>query len=262
MMNKTKRIFLLLVAMVTSFTHLHTSACAMMKGSRKDFVASKHAQRRSARQHHPSKAHVGVARNPRPSEHVSQEPGWWDRIWGRVRAWLGYQTEKIVDEKIVDFVYERDAQAVLKIIKDDWYWLFMPPYSFPESPEYILKHRSPGPEPENVAHRGKLKIKVLRENDEVAGFVTYYKENFDTGEVQLLAVAPKFRKRGYGRRLIGYAIKKLFSMGCKKVSLLTRKDDHKARRLYERIGFKEIGHYDHSSGRLIHYSLTRKGFKG
>jgi len=157
---------------------------------------------------------------------------------------------------IVDFVYERDAQAVLKIFHADWDWLFPGPDYYPD---YILKNRSPGEEPARVAYRGKLKIKVLRENGEIAGFTTYYKENFYTGRIQFVAVSSTFRKKGYGRLLTEYAIRQLFSMGCRKVILLTRIKNHRARRLYERIGFKETSRDD--EGGFINYSISPEDFK-
>ena len=156
---------------------------------------------------------------------------------------------------VVDFVYERDVQAVLKIFHDNWYWLFPGP---DYSPEYILKHRSPGQEPSRAAHRGKLNIKVMRENNEVTGFTTYYKENFYIGRLQFVAVSSAFRKRGYGRLLTEYAIRQLFSMDCRKVVLQTRTNNHKAMRIYERLGFKETSRDDE----FISYAISRKDFEG
>jgi len=157
---------------------------------------------------------------------------------------------------IVDFVYDRDAQAVLKIFHADWDWLFPGPDYYPE---YILKHRSPGEEPGRAAYRGKLKIKILRDNDKIAGFTTYYKENFYIGRIQFVAVASAFRKKGYGRLLTEYAIRQLFSLGCKKVVLLTRIKNVRARRLYERIGFKETGRDE--EGGFINYAISPENFK-
>jgi len=157
---------------------------------------------------------------------------------------------------IIDFVYERDAQAVLKIFHANWDWLFPGPDYYPE---YILKNRSPGEEPGRAAYRGKLKIKVLRENDAVAGFTTYYKENFYTGRIQFVAVSSAFRKKGYGRLLTEYAIGQLFSMGIRRVVLLTRIKNHRARRLYGRIGFKETSRDD--KGGFINYAISPKDFK-
>ena len=157
---------------------------------------------------------------------------------------------------IVDFVYERDAQAMLKIFKDNWYWLFPGP---DYSPDYILRHRSPGREPSRAAYRGKLHIKVLRENNDVAGFTTYYKENFYRGRVQFVAVSLTFRKKGYGRLLSDHAVKQLFALGCRKVILTTRINNHKALRIYERIGFKETSRDDEYG--LIDFAISRKDFK-
>ena len=158
---------------------------------------------------------------------------------------------------VVDFVYERDAQAVLKIFNDNWYWLFPGP---DYSPDYILRYRSPGEELSRVRYRGKLNIKVLRENNDVSGFTTYYKENFYRGRIQFVAISSAFRKRGYGRLLTEYAVRQLFAVGCRKVVLQTRTNNHKAMRLYERIGFKETSRDDEDG--FIFYAISGEDFKG
>jgi ribosomal protein S18 acetylase RimI-like enzyme len=155
---------------------------------------------------------------------------------------------------IVDFDEERDTQAMLKIFYDDYYWLFPGP---DYSPEYILKYRSPGQSPMYARYLGKLHIKVLRENNTVAGFTTYYQENFYNGEIQFIAVSKDFRRKGYGKMLTEYAVKELFKMGCKKVSLLTRVSNV-ARKLYEKIGFKETSHDEE----FVFYSIYPSDFKG
>ena len=158
-------------------------------------------------------------------------------------------------DSIVHFVPERDTKAMLKIFYDDWYWLFPGP---DYSPEYILKYRSPGQESGYHRYMGKLQIKVLRDGGKLAGFTTYYKKNFYEGQVQFVAVSPDFRRKGYGRLLTDYAVKGLFGMGCRKVSLLTRLNNKGARRLYEKIGFKEAWRDEDG---FIYYSIVPSNFK-
>lgn len=157
---------------------------------------------------------------------------------------------------VSDFVSQRDRKEMLKIFYDDWYWLF-PGSDY--SPEYILDTKSPGKEAYQAQYRGKLQIKVLRKDGKLAGFTTYYKKNFYEGQIQFVAVSPAFRRKGYGQMLTVCAVKGLFAMGCKKASLLTRLNNEKARRIYERLGFKETSRDDDG---FIYYSVTPKDFKG
>ncbi len=161
-----------------------------------------------------------------------------------------------VEGQIIDFNESRDTKAMLKIFYDDWYWLF-PGSDY--SPEYILKYRSPGAASYYTRYFGKLNIKVLRQNNTVAGFTTYYQENFYNGEIQFVAVSKDFRRKGYGKLLTEYAVKDLFKMGVKKVSLCTRLNNEGARRIYEKVGFKEI-HRDEDG--FIYYSIFPENFKG
>jgi len=159
------------------------------------------------------------------------------------------------DKDIVDFNHGRDTKEILKIFYDDWDWLFPGP---DYSPEYILKHKIPGKELYQARYRGKLQIKVLRIDGQVAGFTTYYKKNFYEGQVQFVAVSQDFRRQGYGRRLTISAVKGLFALKCKKVFLFTRLSNTRARSLYESLGFKEV---DRDDG-FITYSVREKDFKG
>lgn len=157
--------------------------------------------------------------------------------------------------KIVDFDEARDMQECLKIFYDDWYWLFPGP---DYSPEFILKYRSPGEPAYYARYQGKLIVKVLRDNNKVAGFTTYYQKNFYEGEIQFIAVAKEFRRKGYGKQLTEFAVKSLFDMGVQKVSILTRLGNEKARRIYERLGFQE----ESRDEEFIYYSVGRTDFKG
>ncbi|MCK5632450.1 GNAT family N-acetyltransferase [bacterium] len=155
---------------------------------------------------------------------------------------------------IVSFVEERDTKEILDIFYNDWYWLFPGP---DYSPEFILKNKAPGKEWYQARYMGKLHIKVLRESGKVAGFTTFYKKNFYEGHIQFVAVAKDFRKKGYGQMLTEHAIKSLIDLGSKKITLLTRLNNTRARSIYERIGFKETRRDDG----FIFYFITPKVFK-
>ena len=109
---------------------------------------------------------------------------------------------------IYDFNETRDAQAVKKIFKDDWYCLSNRDY-IPESVDFVLRTHSPNEyEPR---YYGKMNIKVLREQDTLVGFITYYMLNFYEGKILFLAINPDFRGKRYGEPLLKYAINDLFN---------------------------------------------------
>ena len=60
--------------------------------------------------------------------------------------------------------------------------------------------------------------------------------------------------------LTEYAVRQLFAVGCRKVVLQTRTNNHKAMRLYERIGFKETSRDDEDG--FIFYAISGEDFKG
>jgi len=138
---------------------------------------------------------------------------------------------------IYDFDYARDAKEILDIFDKDWYWLVA--HFTPEeySADFMLKNRTYEQNPANPANFGKLVIKVAREGNRLAGFTAYFKRRFYEGFVLYLAVARDFRRKGYGKKLMKYAINDLFNQGCSVIRLLTR-TDNVARKLYEKLGFK------------------------
>lgn len=135
---------------------------------------------------------------------------------------------------IYEFNGERDTKPILDLFEQNWYWLIANPGS---SPAFMLKYRTPN---ENPIYFGKMKIKVLRENDQVAGFVTYYMENPTEGRILFLAVGHNFRGKGYGKVLAQYAIAGLITMGAQKITLWTRLENLPAQKIYKELGFAEV----------------------
>jgi len=161
--------------------------------------------------------------------------------------------------QIIQFDYDRDAQQMLKIFYDDWYWLF-PGEDY--SPEHILKYKVPGKEWYQQKYRGKLNIKVIRKKGKIAGFTTYYKENLYEGVLQFISVSPDFRRQGLATLLTKYAVDQLFKMGVAKVTLTTRRNNP-ARKIYEGMGFTLTGHDGNVSAydQLVFYKIDEKTFR-
>ncbi len=150
---------------------------------------------------------------------------------------------------IYDFDESRDTQPILAIFKTDRYWLLANPET---SPEAMLKYRTP--HPQDPFYTGKLYIKVLRENNQFIGFVTYYKETFKDWRLLFLAIKPEMRGKHYGEKLMEYAFADMKKLGATKVILTTRTENFRAQKLYTRLGFTEYARddgYVHFEKKLI-----------
>lgn len=143
--------------------------------------------------------------------------------------------QRSIDPDIYDFQDDRDTQDVLAIMKKDWDLLVA---SSNYSAEFMLKNRAPSDyEPE---YFGKMRIKVLRQDNRVVGFVTYYMQKMYQGHILFLAVDKDYRGKGYAKRLINYALQDLKAMGASYARILTYLKNLPAQKLYgQTLGFTE-----------------------
>jgi ribosomal protein S18 acetylase RimI-like enzyme len=144
-----------------------------------------------------------------------------------------YYHRNVQQGPIYDFNPARDTQAMMEIFHQDWDWLLA---SRDSSPAFMLKHRTYDSDP---THFGSLHIKVLRENDTVAGFAAYYMETRTQGRLLFLAVSRNFRGHGYGKTLALRAIEELFKLGADHIALWTRVSNLPAQKIYRDLGFVE-----------------------
>src|SRR6516225_3076325 len=144
-----------------------------------------------------------------------------------------YKTQRVTE--ILDFDEERDKPFILDIFKNDWYWL-VSEYSTDFSPEYMLHYHASSKNPEHV---GNLTIKTLYDNTNPIGFVAYYKKSFYDGFILFLAIRKEYKAKGYGKKLLQYAIDDLKSRFVNKIRLVTRVSNAAAIKLYTKSGFKE-----------------------
>ena len=63
----------------------------------------------------------------------------------------------------------------------------------------------------------------------------------DEGEILNLGVAPAHQRRGVGRVLVEHLLTLLAERGVDAVFLEVRESNAAARRLYQRLGFREVG---------------------
>jgi|GEM_PF-471975 len=153
-------------------------------------------------------------------------------------------------------VYEesRDWPFILDMFDKNWFWLVAQTRE-EYDPNFDFKHLTWSTNPYNF---GKLNVRVYYADNEPAGFIAYYKKNFYEGHVWYIAVKEEYRKKGYAKQLLKYAIQDLFNQGCQIVTLLTRLINTPARTTYTHLGFAETRHDD----TFIYYALRKKDYKG
>lgn len=132
-----------------------------------------------------------------------------------------------------DYNPETDKDEIVALYEKDRYWLTDSPES---TIEFMLKYKS---HDFNLANRGKLHFKILKEAGQFAGFTAYYMQQRGIGKVLFLAVKHEFRGKKYGTLLMNYAIAELKKLGAHEVVLVTRTINYPAQRIYESIGFVE-----------------------
>jgi ribosomal protein S18 acetylase RimI-like enzyme len=161
---------------------------------------------------------------------------------------------------IQSFMYQRDAQFIKDIFVQDWYWLVSDESDLSYDEEvsdieqllrhgYIEKRGGRGQEP--------AFIKMIVDDNKPQAFIVYYKQRAHRGYIQFLGVSPEARGKGYGTKLIKYALSDLFSKDCDYVYLTARLSNTKARSIYEAVGFKE----KYRDEKYIEYNLFKRDFK-
>lgn len=114
--------------------------------------------------------------------------------------------------------------------------------------EVMLKHRSPNKV--ESKYFGKLDTVVMYEQGQPVGFVSYYMKTSYIGHILYLAVDKPFRRKGYAKRLVTFAINRLKQQGVKIVKLATYVENTKAQKLYtEQFGFVK----ENQDGKIIFY---------
>lgn len=149
----------------------------------------------------------------------------------------GYYYWRTHYPSMYEFDYARDNQQVVGIFHQNWHWLIT---SDTYSPEFTLKYLAPN---ENRKYLGKLKITVLRQGNEILGFVAYYMKSTDLGFLLFLAVDKRYTRKKYGERLLRYGLQQLTQMGAQKIQLFCRTTNIPALTLYKRVGFYKSSKY-------------------
>ena len=81
-----------------------------------------------------------------------------------------------------------------------------------------------------------LFLVLERDNEIIASIMIGYDGH--RGVLNYLAVDPKFRNQGLGRKLVKLAEDKLKNLGCPKINLLVRVSNIDVREFYKKLGFE------------------------
>lgn len=149
---------------------------------------------------------------------------------------------------IADYKKSRDKDMILNLFKKNWYWL-VSEYSKDFSPENMVENLA---HDKNLQSYGTVTIKVMLENGQPVGFVSYYMKKFYEGFIWFLAVKEEARNKKYGRLLMQTALNDLKERGAKYVRLITRTTNYSAQALYKRLGFRETNRDD----KFIDYEIV------
>ena len=132
-----------------------------------------------------------------------------------------HQTTK--QYSITTFDPERDTQSVTNLFAKE---------------RYHLKNRYPESYIKSCHHNHYCDIKILRENNEFAGFIGYYSSE-NRGNISYLAIEENFRGKGYGKKLLTHSMKDLHNKGINSIKICTKHNNIPALTLYGKTGFKE-----------------------
>lgn len=135
---------------------------------------------------------------------------------------------------ITSFNYATDIAAVETLIKKEWKHLFWMPAYDQSMITGIFKDLHPGDPAARAQH---LYVTVLKDNEKLQGFITYYFSKPDTGHIELLCVDPESQGNGYGKKLLAYAEKFFKAHQCAGVQLYVYTYNEHAIEFYKRNGF-------------------------
>lgn len=128
----------------------------------------------------------------------------------------------------------RDRQALITLFKDNWYWLIPDTTIF--SVETFLDQNTKL----QGTNKDDNKILVYCVDNKPIGMVAYYDDSYYRGQLRFIVVDKEYRGKGYSKELMNYALNDMKKRGLSKVRLLTRTNNDPARKLYLKLGFKEL----------------------
>ncbi len=138
------------------------------------------------------------------------------------------------DPAISNYEAGRDKAFIKQQFKENWYTMTPDPTM---DVDFLLDNLVPSKH--QLQHTGKMAIKMLYENNEPVGFISYYMATRYQGHIQFLIIAADKRGKRSGEKLMNYALEDLKRQGAKTVKIYTRTENLAAQKLYKRVGFIE-----------------------
>ncbi|MBC8479593.1 MAG: GNAT family N-acetyltransferase [FCB group bacterium] len=139
----------------------------------------------------------------------------------------------------------QDASALARLHIDSWraaYCRFVPA-------DYLarLDHQKRTKRFVEIFTAGPDETYVIEDGNDIPGFLTIGQcrdvdmDPLETGEIWGIYLSPRFWRKGIGTLLCRYGEEKLFSRGCKQITLWVFEANADARSFYEAMGFKLEG---------------------
>ncbi len=148
------------------------------------------------------------------------------------------------------FIYEKDIDDVIALIRDNLDTLVAMPQGTCLTPEIVdnqlaqfrtsLKNNNPLGNSFKAIEPNSVRTQVLRSKNHVVGFINYFMPADKTGHIEILCITKTRRNRGYGRRLVNYALEDLKEMNASEIHLVTGTRNVPAQNLYHSIGFNKL----------------------
>lgn len=131
------------------------------------------------------------------------------------------------DSSIRLYAGGKDRAFVIKIFKENFYTLTAnPQHDF----DLMLERRSPNRL--EAKYFGKMDTYMAYDGDRPVGFISFYMLSSYVGKILFLAVDNEFRGKGYGKKLVQFALDQLKKQGAQVVKIATRVDNKTAQNLY------------------------------
>ncbi|MDO8537885.1 MAG: N-acetyltransferase [archaeon] len=137
----------------------------------------------------------------------------------------------------IEKVQEKDLSEIQKLIHEEFAYTIT-----------LLK-----PIEERIKRENYFFFKIL-ENPKILGFIEL-RIKHGMGEILGIAIKKEFRRKGYAKQLINFALKFLEEQNCFAVKLLVGKNNIPALKLYISIGFKTIRTIEHKKAKEEAYEM-------
>ncbi len=138
------------------------------------------------------------------------------------------------EPSIMPFNYYTDLPQLEVLLKKEWPTLFWNPSYDANLVSIMFKSQNPG---DLNARKKKLFISVLKENNLLLGFITYYQPDSQTGHIELLAIDPVHQGLGYGKKMVNFVKDWCINLRCKYLQLYVFTNNPNAIQFYHHLGF-------------------------